>query len=63
MSFNFPSFTPGAGGFTQGFTGTTPVTAGKYMEALKRPLSKEEAGWVLIRPFSDRCGSRNPSDE
>ena len=43
MSFNFPSFTPGAGGFTQGFTGTTPVTAGKYMEALKRPLSKEEA--------------------
>ena len=42
---NFPSFTPGAGGFTQGFTGTRPVIANKYMEALKRPrpLSKEDA--------------------
>jgi hypothetical protein len=39
--FNFPS--AGGGGFAQGFTGTSPVTAGKYMEALKRPLSKEEA--------------------
>ena len=39
--FNFPS--AGGGGFAQGFTGTSPVTAGKYMEALNRPLSKEEA--------------------
>jgi len=38
--FNFPS--AGGGGFAQGFTGTSPVTAGKYMEALNRPLSEEE---------------------
>jgi hypothetical protein len=47
----FPAFTPGAGGFTQGFTGTSPVTAGKYMEALKRPQTKEEVESELLRSF------------
>ena len=47
--FNFPS--AGGGGFTQGFTGTSPVTAGKYMEALKRPQTKEEVEAELLRSF------------
>ena len=47
----FPAFTPGTGGFTQGFTGTSPVTAGKYMEALKRPQTKEEVESELLRSF------------
>ena len=54
---NFPAFTPGAGGFTQGFTGTTPVTAGKYMEALKRPLSREEAEAKKIAAEAETYGA------
>ena len=45
--FNFPS--AGGGGFTQGFTGISPVTAGKYMEALERPQPKEEVNAAIGR--------------
>ena len=45
--FNFPS--AGGGGFTQGFTGISPVTAGKYMEALERPQTKEEVNAAIGR--------------